>query len=114
MEFSAFVTILKGHGIDLVIDVRSRPQSIRFLHFDQVELEGRLPEAGLHYNFLGEELGGRPDDPKAYGSDGLVDYCARRRSYAFQVGLERVMKERDRHDLVLLCAEEDPITSHRF
>lgn len=109
-----FLEILEQFRICVVVDVRSNPQSQRHPQFDRVELESALPKAGIRYVFLGEELGGRPDDPKAYGGDGLVDYRARRRSYAFQAGIERVVRELDQNDLVLLCAEEDPLSCHRF
>jgi uncharacterized protein (DUF488 family) len=114
MELSTFLDILKESGITLVIDVRSRPESIRFPHFHQADLEPSLRAAHIRYLHLGEELGGRPDDPKAYRSDGLVNYRARRKSYGFQAGIERVLKELETHDLALLCAEEDPLTCHRF
>jgi len=59
-------------------------------------------------------LGGRPEDPKAYNSDGIVDYSRWRRSRAFQSGLERVLNELADCDLALMCAEEDPLNCHRF
>jgi uncharacterized protein (DUF488 family) len=114
MELSTFLEILKDRGITLVIDVRSRPESIRFPHFHQADLEPSLRAAHIRYLHLGEELGGRPDDPQAYRSDGLVDYRARRKSYGFQAGLERVRKELETHNLALMCAEEDPLHCHRF
>lgn len=109
-----FLEILKAFGISLVIDVRSKPQSYRFPHFDQTELEKNLSTAGISYLSLGEELGGRPEDPKAYRSDGLVDYRLRRKSQPFQDGIERVLKELMQSDSVLMCAEEDPLNCHRF
>jgi uncharacterized protein (DUF488 family) len=114
MQSSTFLEVLQRLGISLVIDVRSKPQSYRFPHFDEVELEKILGTAGINYLFLGEELGGRPEDPKAYGSDGLVDYRARRKSRAFLDGIERLLEELRQSDLVLMCAEEDPLNCHRF
>lgn len=111
---SAFLTALKESDVSLLIDVRSRPRSQRFPHFDQIELEAALRMTGFRYLFLGEELGGRPEDPKAYGSDGIVDYRKWRRSRAFQAGLERVVHEFASHDSALMCAEEDPLSCHRF
>ena len=113
-QISTFLAALKQWEVDLLVDVRSRPQSHRFPHFDQIELEAALRMTGFRYLFLGEELGGRPEDPKAYGSDGIVDYNKWRASRAFQAGLERVLKESAGHDLVLMCAEEDPLNCHRF
>jgi uncharacterized protein (DUF488 family) len=113
-DFSAFLNLLRGSSISLLIDVRSRPQSPRFPHFDRIELEQALPAAGIRYLFLGEELGGRPDDPKVYRNDGLVDYRARRKSAGFRMGVERIQMELEQHDVALMCAEEDPLTCHRF
>jgi uncharacterized protein (DUF488 family) len=114
MQAPVLLSTLQHFGIDLVIDVRSSPRSFRFPHFDREEMETTLCAAGIRYLFLGEELGGRPEDPKAYRSDGVVDYRARRKSVSFQRGLERVLEELTQHDLALLCAEEDPLTCHRF
>jgi uncharacterized protein (DUF488 family) len=113
-QLSVFLAVLRQREVNLLIDVRSRPQSSRFPHFDQAELEEALRMTGFRYLFLGEELGGRPDDPKAYGSDGIVDYNKWRTSRAFQAGLERVLKESADYDLALMCAEEDPLNCHRF
>ena len=87
METAVFLKLLQQFEIKLVIDVRSRPRSQRFPQFDQIELEGTLCVAGIRYLFLGEELGGRPEDPKGYRSDGLVDYRARRKSEHLPPGL---------------------------
>lgn len=114
MESAVFLKLLEQFEVKLVVDVRSRPRSQRFPQFDQIELEGSLRVAGIRYLFLGEELGGRPEDPKGYRSDGLVNYRARRESRTFAVGIERVLGELERDDLALLCAEEDPLNCHRF
>jgi uncharacterized protein (DUF488 family) len=114
MESAVFLKLLEQFEIKLVVDVRSRPRSQRFPQFDQIELEGALRVAGIRYLFLGEELGGRPEDPKGYRSDGLVDYRARRKSRTFASGIERVAGELERDELALLCAEEDPLNCHRF
>jgi uncharacterized protein (DUF488 family) len=111
---NVFLDGLRKFDVRLLADVRSRPRSFRFPHFSHPEFEQWLREAGVGYLFLGEELGGRPDDPKAYRADGLVDYRERRKSFGFQSGIERVLSELDRQSLALLCAEEDPIECHRF
>jgi len=114
MEFPVLLNLLRQFEIKCVADVRSRPRSQRFPQFDQSELQGTLRDASIRYLFLGEELGGRPEDPKAYRSDGLADYRARRKSRSFAAGMERVLSELERGDLALLCAEEDPLSCHRF
>ncbi len=113
-QLSALVEVLHLFSIGLLVDVRSSPRSFRHPHFDRIELERALPPAGIRYLFLGEELGGRPEDPSAYARDGVVDYRARRTSYSFQAGLERVQTELAKDNLALMCAEEDPLHCHRF
>jgi len=113
-DWQTFLAALQQFEISLLIDVRSRPRSSRFPHFSQPELEQSLCNAGIRYLFLGEELGGRPDDPKVYREDGLVNYRARRKSRGFHAGLDRVLTELGQDTLVLMCAEEDPLTCHRF
>ena len=114
LDFEQFIELLRKGGIELLVDVRSRPQSARFPQFSQPGFEQLLGAQGIFYLFLGEELGGRPDDCDAYRSDGLVDYPVRRKSYAFRAGLERVLKELECHTAALMCAEEDPLECHRF
>ncbi|MDP9268301.1 MAG: DUF488 domain-containing protein [Acidobacteriota bacterium] len=114
MQLPTLLATLEHSHVSLIVDVRSRPQSFHHPHFDRSHLERMLPEAGISYLFLGDELGGRPDDANAYASDGVVDYRARRKSYAFRAGLERVEQELAKRDLALMCAEEDPLQCHRF
>ena len=113
-ELPPFAAILRDAKANLLIDVRSSPYSSRLPQFNQPTLT-KLPEAeGIAYLYLGEELGGRPDDPSAYKPNGVVDYSARRQSFAFRAGIERVMCELENHSLALMCAEEDPLDCHRF
>jgi uncharacterized protein (DUF488 family) len=114
LEFENFAALLKDHGVELVVDVRSTPQSARLPHFSSPVFEKLLRADHLEYLFLGEELGGRPDDADAYRPDGLVDYPARRKSYAFQAGLTRLRKELEGQSVAIMCAEEDPLECHRF
>lgn len=113
-DFEPFAALLKNSRVDLVVDVRSRPHSARFPQFSQPGFEKLLEAEGLAYLYLGEELGGRPDDPDAYQPNGVVDYRARRKSYAFRAGVERLVKELEQRSAALMCAEEDPLECHRF
>jgi uncharacterized protein (DUF488 family) len=114
LEFGPFAKLLKDCGVELVADVRSVPQSARLSHFSQPVLEKLLAAENISYLFLGEELGGRPDDSDAYRPNGVVDYAARRKSYAFQRGVERLLKELEDGPVAMMCAEEDPLECHRF
>jgi uncharacterized protein (DUF488 family) len=106
--------LLKDHGVELVVDVRSTPQSARLPQFSLPGFENLLRAEQFDYLFLGEELGGRPDDADAYRPNGVVDYQARRKSYAFQAGLDRLGEELKGRTVAMMCAEEDPLECHRF
>jgi len=114
LDFQQFAKLLQDSRVELVADVRSLPQSARLPHFSQPALEKLLGAERISYLFLGEELGGRPDDADAYRPDGVVDYAARRKSYAFQSGVERLLKKLEGQSVAMMCAEEDPLECHRF
>ncbi|HEX9224173.1 MAG TPA: DUF488 domain-containing protein [Candidatus Acidoferrales bacterium] len=114
LEPPPFLELLRRFEIAVLCDVRSRPQSGRFPQFNQDVLEELLREVNIRYLFLGEELGGRPADPKLYRADGLANYAACRKSFGFRQGVERVLTELQSHAVALMCAEEDPLTCHRF
>lgn len=114
LEFERFAALLKDQGVELVADVRSMPQSGRQPQFSLPGFEKLLRAEQVEYLFLGEELGGRPDDADAYRPDGVVDYQARRKSYAFRAGLSRLAKELEGRTVAMMCAEEDPVECHRF
>jgi len=113
-DLGDFLAILVHHGVETLCDVRSRPGSFRFPQFNREPLEAAAALAKIEYQFLGESLGGRPDDPRVYRSDGLVDYVARRKSPDFAAGVDGLLEFSRAANLALMCAEEDPLQCHRF
>jgi uncharacterized protein (DUF488 family) len=113
-EVGDFLSVLTSHDVTILCDVRSRPASFRFPQFNREPLEALLASVALRYEFFGEALGGRPDDPRAYYSDGRVDYAARRKSPEFAAGMDRLLELSCAANIVLMCAEEDPLQCHRF
>jgi len=104
---------LQRQGVNAVADVRSTPFSRRLPQFNRPELEAELPNQGITYVFLGEELGARREEPEAY--DGMqAAYERVAQLPAFDSGLERVLTGVSKGlTLALLCAERDPLTCHR-
>jgi uncharacterized protein (DUF488 family) len=107
-----FVALLRGAGIEAVLDVRSIPQSRRFPQFGRKRLEEALASNGIGYVFLGDALGGRPDDPSVR-RDGVIDYERIAVTPAFKAGLEQVAGEGARRRVTLMCAEKAPLDCHR-
>jgi uncharacterized protein (DUF488 family) len=71
-----------------------------------------LREAGIRYEFLGDELGARTKDPELL-EGGKVSYAKLARSTAFQRGLARLLTEAADHRVAMMCAEKEPLECHR-
>jgi uncharacterized protein (DUF488 family) len=106
--------VLIRHEIHVVCDVRSRPGSFRFPQFNREPLMAQLATAKIIYQFFGDQFGGRPLDSSYYRPDGLVDYAARRKAPDFQEATDRLLGFVQSKNVVLMCAEEDPLHCHRF
>ncbi|RMH17742.1 MAG: DUF488 domain-containing protein [Acidobacteria bacterium] len=104
---------LRRHGVAFVVDVRSSPHSRFNPDFSRLPLESALAEAGLRYVFMGDLLGGRPQDPACY-RDGKVDYERVKMTAAFRRGIDR-LKDAWRKELriCILCSEGQPERCHR-
>ncbi len=110
---AVFLSLLKNVSVEVLADVRSLPRSSRNPQFDREDLERFLRDASIRYLFLGEHLGGRPEDPRMY-RDGQVDYKLVRKSRTFQNGIDQILGWLERHSVTMMCAEEDPLECHRF
>ncbi len=113
-EMSDLLGVLIRHEIHMVCDVRSRPGSFRFPQFNREPLMAQLATARIIYQFFGDQFGGRPLDSRYYRPDGLVDYAARRKAPDFLEATDRLLGCAQSQNIVLMCAEEDPLHCHRF
>lgn len=112
-DIEDFIGLLKKHGINLVVDIRSQPYSSYFPRFNRKSLEERLDRERIEYRFLGDYLGGRPEEKEYYRPNGKVNYEKLRQSPRFREGIEMVKNLAKEYRLVLLCSEEDPARCHR-
>jgi uncharacterized protein (DUF488 family) len=108
----AFVALLRQHNIEAVADVRSAPFSRFNPQFNQEILERFLKENGIHYAFLGRELGARTDDCSCY-EEGRVQYARLAGTPLFRRGLGRVQQGAGRYRIALMCSEKEPLECHR-
>lgn len=106
------ISLLRLHGIEAVGDVRSHPYSQRLPQFNRETLEATLESAGMHYVFLGRELGARREEQECY-VEGRADYGLIAKTAAFQEGLNRLQHGMLKMRIALLCAEHDPLACHR-
>jgi uncharacterized protein (DUF488 family) len=107
-----FIGLLRQHDIGALADVRSIPFSRFNPQFNRERLATALRAAGIHYVFLGQELGARPKEREYYDGD-RVSYAKLAQSEAFRRGLERVLAGMREHRIALMCAEREPTQCHR-
>lgn len=111
-ELDRFINILRWNDVGAICDVRSVPWSRYVPHFNKIQLGASLARYGIHYFFLGDQLGARPRDRRAYVA-GRVSYDRLAALPDFQGGIERVVDIHRGYAPALLCSERDPVTCHR-
>ena len=114
LTLETFLTNLKNHGVQVLVDVRSRPFASYTPHFNKEQIEPAVKAAGLRYLYLGREMGGMPDDPGFYDDDGFVRYDRIAATEGFQEGVQRLMDGLEQgFRLALVCGEDNPRQCHR-
>ena len=108
-----FLALLRGHDIELLVDVRSRPAS-RWARFANKRILPRLlDEAGIGHAYLGESIGGKPANSALYDPDGQPHYASIAADDDFQKGIDRLLELAEGLQTAMMCAEEDPAKCHR-
>jgi uncharacterized protein (DUF488 family) len=97
-----FLEMLKEHKIEALVDVRRFPTS-KVDHFKREAMEQWLPEQGIEYVWLGEELGG-------YRHGGYKAYT---RTESFREGIRKLSEIARRKRTCIMCMEPNPKYCHR-
>jgi uncharacterized protein (DUF488 family) len=112
-----FIHLLRSHGVQRVIDVRTLPRSRFNPHFDIARLPTLLLAAQIQYTHL-PDLGGlrRPDPHSAnvgWRNKSFRGYADHMQSAAFKRGLDRCLELASIERVALMCAEAVPWRCHR-
>jgi uncharacterized protein (DUF488 family) len=112
-----FVTLLKGHAVTLVIDVRTIPRSRHNPQFNRDSLPDSLKKAGIEYVHM-PGLGGlrhaRTDSLNiGWRNASFRGYADYMQTPEFQEEIENVIQLAKEHRLALMCAEAVPWRCHR-
>lgn len=107
-----FIDILRINKINAVADVRSSPYSKFTPQFNRDPFEKSLKNNGIHYVFLGSELGARRDEPECYEGNKVV-YRKVADLPSFKLGVSRLREGTEKMRVAIMCAEKDPLTCHR-
>jgi len=109
-----FLNLLTDARIQVLVDVRSNPNSRWAKFANRDNLKEILESANIQYIYLGDVLGGRPSDSNGYDNQtDKVDYQAIQEKEYFRHGINRLLDELKRYRVCIMCAEEDPTSCHR-
>ena len=115
---AVFLEMLRSHGIETLVDIRSVPNSRYNQQFRQEALRQALQESGITYHHM-QSLGGkrpaRKDSPnlgfrQGGGFQGYADYM---QTPAFDEALKSLIALSDRTRCAIMCAEKLPENCHR-
>ena len=112
-----FLALLKAHGVQHLVDVRSIPKSRHVPQFNSDVFAESLRTAGIGYTHL-KALGGRRYSRKGSINTGwrnasfrgYADYMA---TPAFAEGLDELMRIASTKATAIMCAEAVPWRCHR-
>ena len=108
------IAVLHEYEIEYLIDIRSAPYSRYKPEFSREPLEAALLAAGIRYVFMGDALGGRPDDLDCYDADGKVNYEKVMAKDFYRAGIGRIVTAFEKQQrVVLMCSEGKPQDCHR-
>ena len=109
-----FLVLLKENGIDYLIDVRSQPYSRFHPQFSRNALKDFLEQYDIRYVFMGDQLGGRPQDPACY-TNGRIDYEKVKQQDFYRAGIERLKTAAAKGlKAAIMCSERRPEDCHRM
>ncbi len=112
-SIAEFIEVLQQYEIVYLIDVRSVPHSSYKPEFSKKPLANEVEKHGIRYVFMGDLLGGKPDDESCY-VNGMVDYEKVNIAEFYQRGIERLHTAFSQQQrIALMCAEGKPEHCHR-
>ncbi|MFZ0547017.1 MAG: DNA helicase RecQ [Candidatus Promineifilaceae bacterium] len=113
-DIADFIAVLQANDIAYLIDVRSKPYSRYKPDFTKQALERHLQAADIRYVFMGDTLGGMPDDPDCYDAEGKVVYEKVAQKAFYHQGIGRLQDAFDQQlRVAIMCSEGKPENCHR-
>ncbi|MCU0288332.1 MAG: DUF488 domain-containing protein [Acidobacteria bacterium] len=116
-SINEFVELLRAHGIEQLIDVRTIPRSRHNPQFNKKELATFLRNRKINYSHI-KELGGlrqaKKDSPNTAWKNasfrGFADYML---TSSFAGALNKLMAKAEKKRTAIMCAEAVPWRCHR-
>ena len=113
----AIADLLRGAGIEEIVDIRRYPASKRHPHVARAEMERWLPEAGIEYVWA-EPLGGRrkvvAGSPHvALRNEQFQAYADHMETPAFRVAVDALLTDAADRSVAVMCSESVWWRCHR-
>jgi uncharacterized protein (DUF488 family) len=112
-----FLSMLKAHGVERLIDIRTVARSRHNPQFNRDALPGSLQQAGIAYLHM-PSLGGLRHPRKdsinsAWRNDSFRGYADYMQSAEFEIALDELIAIASRERVAIMCAESVPWRCHR-
>lgn len=109
LDQDELLELLRRHGVDTIIDVRSQPHSVRAPQFNREALE-RL--RAVKYRWM-PALGGRPPAHLRVAGSDAPDYERMAREPDTSKALDEIAALAEQRSVALMCSESRPEACHR-
>ncbi|MDP9324388.1 MAG: DUF488 domain-containing protein [Acidobacteriota bacterium] len=114
---TAFIRLLRAHGVQRVIDVRTMPRSLHNPQFNREQLSPALHRGRIHYKHMAG-LGGlrrarRDSTNTGWRNASFRGYADYMQTAEFEASLDRCIALAKRERVALMCAEAVPWRCHR-
>jgi uncharacterized protein (DUF488 family) len=111
------IDMLRAHGVDLLVDVRTVPKSRYSPQFNAANLPAPLLQAGIEYRGM-PELGGlrraRKDSINTgWRNDSFRGYADYMQTPEFDAALDQLLQATEGRQAAVMCAEAVPWRCHR-
>ena len=113
----SLIRLLKAHGVQRVIDVRTVPRSRHNPQFNRDQLSPALHRARIHYRHMpglgGLRRAGRDSANMGWRNASFRGYADYMQTSTFRENLDRCIELAKHQRVVLMCAEAVPWRCHR-
>lgn len=112
-ELPCFFSEIQKNGIEVIIDVRSKPYSEHFPQFNRESMEETCSMREIYYRSYANEFGARKQDTASMYPR-YLSFPELAKQPAFDSGCEKIVRSVNAGFVMcLMCAETDPINCHR-
>lgn len=113
-SWNDFINIINQYNGKYLVDVRSFPKSKYNPQFDRYTIDKECKKSGIKYIFMGNSLGGRPENRELYDQKGRADYALMSKDIEYIASIERLQRASQLSgNTFIMCSELCPSQCHR-